>query len=65
VGESYTKQATGREFMWDVDQGVRRIRGVAPGLPIPAAQFGRLMAICRTLDREPRAAGLIGLTLER
>ena len=38
-GKSYTKQATGREFIWDFDEEARRIRGVIPGLPIPAAQF--------------------------
>jgi hypothetical protein len=50
--------------MWDFDEEVRRIRGVVPGLPIPAAQFERLIAICRDLDREPRAATLVGLTLK-
>ena len=42
-GKSYTKQATGREFIWDFDEEARRIRGVAPGLPIPAAQFEQLI----------------------
>jgi len=64
-GTSYTKQATGREFIWDFDEEARRIRGVVPGLPIPAAQFERMIAMCRSLDREPRAAGLIGLTLKQ
>jgi 2-methylcitrate dehydratase PrpD len=62
-GQSYTKQATGREFMWDFDEEARRIRGVVPGLPISAAQFERMIATCRDLDRERQAAGLIGLTL--
>jgi 2-methylcitrate dehydratase PrpD len=39
-GKSYTKQATGREFMWDFDEEARRIRGVAPSLPIPARHAG-------------------------
>jgi 2-methylcitrate dehydratase PrpD len=64
-GRSYTKQATGREFMWDFDEEVRRIRGVVPGLPIPAAQFERLIDVCRSLDREPRAATLVALTLKQ
>ena len=38
-GKSYTKQSTGREFMWDFNEEARRIRDVIPGLPIPAAQF--------------------------
>jgi len=64
-GKSYTKQATGREFIWDFDEEARRIRGVIPGLPIPAAQFERLIATCRDLDREAAAATLVELTLSR
>ena len=36
-GKSYTKQSTGREFMWDFEEEARRIRDVIPGLPIPAS----------------------------
>ena len=64
-GKSYTKQATGREFIWDFDEEARRIRGVIPGLPIPAAQFERLITTCRDLDREAAAATLVELTLSR
>jgi 2-methylcitrate dehydratase PrpD len=64
-GKSYTKQSTGREFMWDFDEEVRRIRGVIPGLPIPAEQFEAIIATCRDLDRQERAARLIELTLTR
>ncbi len=64
-GKSYTRQATGREFIWDFDEEVRRIRPVAPGLPIPSAQFERLIAACRDLDREANAASLVDLTLAR
>ena len=63
-GRSFTRQATGREFMWNFDEEVRRIHGVAPGLPIPAAQFERLIATCRTLDRD-EAATLADLTVRR
>ena len=62
-GRSYTKQATGREFVWDFEEEARRIRGIAPGLPIKPAQFEALIAACRDLDREARADRLIGLTL--
>ena len=61
-GKSYTKQATGREFIWNFDEEVRRIRPVTPGLPIPPAQFERLIATCRDLDRESNAATLVALT---
>ena len=64
-GKSYTKQATGREFMWDFDEEARRIRGVIPGLPIPAAQFEEIIATCRDLDRQDRADTLVQLTLKK
>jgi 2-methylcitrate dehydratase PrpD len=64
-GKSYTKQSTGREFIWDFDEEARRIRGVIPGLPIPAAQFESLIATCRGLDRQGRADALVKLTLKQ
>ena len=64
-GKNYTKQATGREFMWDFDEEARRIRDVIPGLPIPAAQFEDIIATCRDLDRQDRADRLIQLTLKQ
>jgi len=64
-GRSYTKQSTGREFMWDFEEEARRIRGIVPGLPIPAAQFEEIVATCRDLDRHDRADALIRLTLEK
>jgi 2-methylcitrate dehydratase PrpD len=63
-GNSYTRQATGREFIWDFDEEVRRIRAVVPGLPIPAAQFEAIIETCRTLDRQERADRLVQLTLK-
>jgi 2-methylcitrate dehydratase PrpD len=62
-GKHYTKQSTGREFMWDFPEEARRIRDVIPGLPISAAQFEALIATCRDLDRHDRADMLIPLTL--
>jgi 2-methylcitrate dehydratase PrpD len=64
-GKSYTKQATGREFIWDFNEEVRRIRAITPGLPIPAAQFEEIIATCRDLDRQDRADKLIQLTLTK
>jgi 2-methylcitrate dehydratase PrpD len=64
-GRSYTKQATGREFIWDFEEEARRIRGIVPGLPIPAAQFERLIAACRGLDSLPKASDLVALTLKQ
>ena len=64
-GRRYTKQSTGREFIWDFDEEARRIRDVVPVLPIPAAQFERVIATCRDLDQQPRADALIQLTLKK
>jgi 2-methylcitrate dehydratase PrpD len=64
-GKSYTKQATGREFMWDFNEEVRRIREVIPGLPIPAAQFEEIIATCRDLNGQDRADKLVELTLKK
>src|SRR5205814_1844005 len=50
-GKSYTRQSTGREFIWDYDEEVRRLRDIIPGLPIPAAQFDSIVATCRDLER--------------
>jgi 2-methylcitrate dehydratase PrpD len=61
-GQSYTKQSTGREFMWDFNEEARRIRDVIPGLPIPAAQFEAIIATCRDLEHQNRADRLIQLT---
>jgi 2-methylcitrate dehydratase PrpD len=64
-GKSYTKQATGREFIWDFAEEARRIRGVIPGLPIPAGQFEEIIATCRDLDKQDRADRLVQLTLKK
>jgi len=64
-GKSYTKQSTGREFVWNFAEETRRIREVIPGLPIPAAQFDEIIATCRDLDKQPRADRLVQLTLKK
>lgn len=64
-GRSYTKQATGREFIWNFDEEARRIRGVIPGIPIPAAQFEQLIAACRDLNQQAGVTPLIELTLKK
>ena len=63
-GRSFTKEGTGREFIWDFEEEARRIRPVTPGLAIPEAQFVELIDTCRRLDRIDRAAqDLIALTV--
>jgi hypothetical protein len=63
-GNSFTREGTGHEFIWDFEEEVRRIRPVAPGLAIGEAQFDRLIDTCRHLDTTDHAAAtLIGLTI--
>src|ERR1700758_4828496 len=63
-GRSFTKEGTGREFIWDFEEEARRIRPVAPGLAIGETQFAELIDTCRHLDRHDRAAEkLISLTI--
>src|SRR5688572_8776846 len=63
-GKSYTKQSTGREFVWDFEEEARRIRGVIPAIPIPEKQFETIIATCRDLDKADRADKLIQLTMQ-
>ena len=62
-GKSYTKQSTGREFMWDFEEEARRIRDAIPGLPISQSQFEDIISTCRDLDNQDRADRLIQLTI--
>jgi len=63
-GKSYTKQATGREFIWDFEEEVRRIRGIVPGIPIAAKQYEEIVGMCRDLEQQGRADKLVGLTVK-
>ena len=62
-GRSVTKAGTGREFIWDFDEEVRRISPIIPGIPIPEGQYQELIAACRDLDTLDRADRLVGLTV--
>ncbi len=62
-GKQHTKAATGREFMWDFEEEVRRIKDITPGIPISEAQFDQLIDACRNLDTLDRADALIKLTI--
>jgi hypothetical protein len=62
-GRNFTKEGTGREFIWDFEEEARRIRHIAPGLAISDPQFAELIDTCRHLDGVDRvAAKLISLT---
>jgi 2-methylcitrate dehydratase PrpD len=64
-GKSYSKQGTGREFIWDFDEEVRRLGGILPGIPILEGQYRELVEACRHLEALPRADELIRLTVPR
>jgi hypothetical protein len=55
-GRHFTKEGTGREFIWDFEEQARRIRPIAPGLAIGETQFAALIDTCRHLDRLDNAA---------
>jgi 2-methylcitrate dehydratase PrpD len=63
-GKSFTKQATGREFIWDFNEEARRIRAIVPAIPIPAMQYENLVAACRDLDQQSRADKLVALMVK-
>jgi 2-methylcitrate dehydratase PrpD len=63
-GKSYTRQGTGREFVWDFEEEARRIAPVREGLPIPAQHFDKIVATCRDLDQQSRADALVKLTMK-
>jgi MmgE/PrpD N-terminal domain len=63
-GRSFTKEGTGREFIWDFEEQARRMSPIAPSTAIGAARFAELVDACRNLDRLDRAADrLIVLTI--
>jgi 2-methylcitrate dehydratase PrpD len=64
-GRSYTKQSTGREFIWDYAGLTQRLQDVKPGLPISPAQYDKLIATCGGLETQTRADALVKLTLKQ
>jgi hypothetical protein len=63
-GRSFTREGTGREFIWDFEEEARRIRPIGPGTAIGEARFAELIDACRNLDRLDHAADrLIALTI--
>jgi hypothetical protein len=63
-GRSFTREGTGREFIWDFEELARRIRPVQPGTGLSVERYAALIAACRRLEAEPRAAmRLLNLTV--
>src|SRR3954468_7594496 len=63
-GRSFTREGTGREFIWDFEEEARRIGPIAPGTAIGEARFAELIDGCRRLDTLDHAAStLISVTI--
>jgi hypothetical protein len=63
-GRSFTKEGTGREFIWEFEEQARRIRPISSGLAISETEFTELIDACRHLNRLDRAASrLVSLTI--
>ena len=61
-GRSFSRAATGREFVWDFDEEVSRLDDIVEGIPLSGRQFRALIEGCRNLDGLPAANKLIELT---
>jgi 2-methylcitrate dehydratase PrpD len=63
-GKSYTKEGTGREFIFDFEGLLKRMSPTIPGMPVTPAQFAQLVDACRNLERLDKATDkLIKLTI--
>ena len=63
-GHSFTREGTGREFIWDFEEEVNRIKPIAPGLAITPERFDSLIDACRHLEQHETACEpLILLTI--
>ncbi len=59
----FTRQATGREFIFSFDELADRIGGIAPGLPVPESRYREIIETCRTLEAQQKVETLIRLTV--
>jgi 2-methylcitrate dehydratase PrpD len=64
-GRKHTRRSTGREFIWDFDEEVRRLADIGPALPIPESRWRRLIEACRKLEDLPKASEVVRLTVAR
>jgi hypothetical protein len=63
-GRSFTKEGTGREFIWDFEEQARRIGSIGSAVGIGDAPFVRLVDACRRLEAlDGPAHTLISLTI--
>jgi 2-methylcitrate dehydratase PrpD len=54
-GRSFTREGTGREFIWNFEDEADRIRPIASGLAITPERFDGLVDACRTLEQAETA----------
>ena len=65
-GRNFTKEGTGREFVWDFEELVRRIRPLDDGTVVDNTHFAELIDLCHQVDGLDGAAHkLISLTMRR
>ena len=63
-GRSFTREGTGREFIWDFEEEAKRISPIVSGLAITPQRFDGLIDACRTLEHAATAwQKLIQLTI--
>ncbi len=54
-GRCFTREGTGREFIWNFEDEADRIRPITPGLAITPERFEGLIDACRTLEQKETA----------
>jgi 2-methylcitrate dehydratase PrpD len=50
-GRSFTREGTGREFIWNFEDEADRIRPITPGLAISPERYEGLVEACRDLEQ--------------
>jgi len=62
-GRRVVGEYQGRELMWDFARDARELRRFVPGLPVPGAQYDRLVGAIAGLDAAESVDELVRLTL--
>ena len=62
-GQSFTKSATGKEFIWNFSTLKNRLQKIVSGIPIHERQYDELVTVCSGLENVEMATKLIELTI--
>jgi hypothetical protein len=62
-GRRLSGEYHGRELMWDFARDAAELRRFQPGLPIPPAQYDKLVATIAGLDAAPSVDEVVQLSL--